>query len=143
MSRIGELASTATQANPQSQSSGFNSLDTDQFLTLLITELQNQDPLDPTENAELIQQIGQIREIGSTDDLTRTLSTLRESQDLVTASGLIGQSIQGLSDAATEVDGVVDRVTVEADAENSTRKVKVHVGEQTIDIKNIRTILTG
>jgi flagellar basal-body rod modification protein FlgD len=145
MTRVGELANTASQAASASPSSdsGFNSLDTNEFLKLLISELQNQDPLNPMDNGEMVQQIGQIRSIGATDDLTGTLSTLRESQDLVTASGLIGQKIQGLADDASAVDGVVDRVTVDADAKNATRKVKVHVGDKTMDIKNIRTILTG
>ncbi|MGV3485165.1 MAG: flagellar hook capping FlgD N-terminal domain-containing protein [Planctomycetaceae bacterium] len=143
MSRINEVATTAqTTAANSTKGNSFSDLDIDQFLSLLITELQNQDPLDPTENSEIVQQIGQIRDIGATDQLTGTLSTLRESQELVTASSLIGQKIEGLADDASPVNGVVDRVTVETDNEKSTRQVKVHVGNQTMDIKNIRTINT-
>jgi flagellar basal-body rod modification protein FlgD len=142
MSRITDTAGTQTAgASSSNKSNGFNSLDLDQFLSLLITELQNQDPLDPTENSEIVQQIGQIRDIGATDQLTTTLSGLRESQELVTASGLIGQKIEGLANDASPVNGRVDRVTVESDPKTSERSVKVHVGNQTLDIKNIRTIL--
>lgn len=143
MSRISETA-VAPQATTPSSSKGssFNDLDIDQFMKLLITELQNQDPLDPTENSEIVQQIGQIRDIGATDQLTSTLSNLRESQELVTASSLIGQKVEGLANDASPVNGLVDRVTVETDSETSLRQVRVHVGNQTMDIKNIRTILT-
>ena len=113
------------------------------FLTLLTTQLQNQDPLDPMDNSEMVQQIGQIREIGATDQLTQTLSNLSSSQELVTASSLIGQTVRGLADDASAVDGVVDRITVETSAENDSRTVKVHVGGKTMDIKNIREIQTG
>ena len=145
MSRIGNLAGTTSQASstPQTQGNGFDDISSGQFMALLINELQNQDPLNPMENSDMVQQISQIRNIGATDQLTQTLSSLRESQELVTASSLIGQNVQGLADDASPTDGLVDRVTVQIDNENKSRKVKVHVGNQTMDIKNIRTILTG
>ena len=148
MSQIGQPAtsSAAAQQNAAttSQSSGsYNELDIDDFLKLLISELQNQDPLDPMDNSEMVQQIGQIREIGATDELTKTLSSLSSSQELVTASSLIGKSVEGLAEDASAVDGIVDRITVETSDENDTRTVKVHVGGKTMDIKNIREIQTG
>jgi flagellar basal-body rod modification protein FlgD len=145
MSRINESGATAAQATSPAATAGkgFNSFDSDQFMSLLIAEMQNQDPLEPMKNSDMVQQISQIRNIGATDQLTSTLSTLRESQELVTASGLIGQTVQGLADDASDVDGVVDRITVQVDSENDARKVKVHVGNQTMEIRNIRTILTS
>ena len=148
MSQIGQASSAQFTAQQQAGQTGassdaYNELDIDQFLTLLISELQNQDPLDPMDNSEMVQQIGQIREIGATDQLTETLSNLSASQELVTASSLIGQTITGLADDASSVDGIVDRVTVETSDENQTRTIKVHVGEKTMDIKNIREIQTG
>ena len=148
MSQIGQ-PSTASFTAQQSAgqvgraSDSYNDLEIDAFLKLLISELQNQDPLDPMDNSEMVQQIGQIREIGATDDLTRTLGKLSSSQELVTASSLIGQSVRGLADDASAVDGVVDRITVETSSENDARSVKVHVGGKTMDIKNIREIQTG
>ena len=148
MSQIGQTATTdftAQQAAGQigNTTDGYNELDINSFLKLLISELQNQDPLDPMENSEMVAQIGQIREIGATDQLTRTLSNLSSSQELVTASGLIGRQVNGLADDLSPVDGVVDRITVETSDENNSRSVKVHVGEKTMDIKNIREIQTG
>jgi len=148
MSQIGQPATSnvaaqqsAAQTGPSSDS--YNQLDIDDFLKLLISELQNQDPLDPMDNSEMVQQMGQIREIGATDELTRTLSTLSSSQELVTASSLIGKSVQGLAEDSSSVDGIVDRITVETSDKNDSRTVKVHVGGKTMDIKNIREIQTG
>lgn len=148
MSQIGQPSTasfTAQQAAGQTgrSSDSYNELDIDSFLRLLISELQNQDPLDPMDNSEMVQQIGQIREIGATDQLTRTLTDLSSNQELVTASSLIGQSVQGLAEDASSVNGIVDRITVETSTENDSRTVKVHVGGKTMDIKNIREIHTG
>lgn len=135
----GSTAQTAESFSTANQNEGFGDLNIDEFLQLLITEMQNQDPMDPMENSEMLQQIGQIREIGATDQLTSTLGNLAASQELVTASGLIGRQVEALADDATEVSGVVDRITVQTN-EDDSRNVKVHVGEKTIDIRNIRQI---
>lgn len=137
--------SAASQSGSSSSSSGqvgegLKDVDVDQFLELLIAEMQNQDPMNPMDNAQMIEQIGQIRSISATSALTDTLSALSSNQQLVTASGLIGREVTGLSDVG-EVTGLVDRVTVEVDEnDQNSRTVKVHVGERTMDIDNIRQI---
>lgn len=143
MSRVTDSGAAASATTSTPRSGGFSNVDSDQFMQLLLAELQNQDPLEPMKNSDMVQQMSQIRNIGATDQLTSTLSTLRESQELVTASGLIGQKVEGIADDASAVNGLVDRITVETDSENDTRKVKVHVGNQTMQIRNIRTILNS
>jgi len=148
MSQISQSITTsvaAQQAPPPAANASdpFNELGIDQFLGLLIAELQNQDPLSPTENSDIVAQIGQIRTIGATDQLTNTLASLSANQELVTASSLIDQQVTGLADDGTEVRGIVDRITVETNFENDDRSIRVHVDGRTIDINNIREILTG
>lgn len=141
MSRIdGSTGAGSTSAGKASEGNGLSNIDMDSFLKLLISELQNQDPMQPMDNAQMIQQIGQIREIGATAQLTESLSALSSNQQMVTASGLIGREITGLGSAG-DITGVVDRVTVEVDEDDKNlRTVKVHVGEETIDLDNIRQI---
>lgn len=119
-----------------------SNVDMDEFLGLLITELQNQDPLNPMDNAQMLTQISQIREIGSTNQLTDTLTTLAIGQELSMASGMIGKKVSALDNNASDVEGVVDRVSVQTDAEDpNIRKVSVHIGDSVVDIKNIREIV--
>ena len=117
-------------------------VDLDQFLQLLITEMQNQDPLDPMENSEVLNQIGMIREISATNSLSDTLNAVLLGQNVTTASSLIGKRISALSDAAEEVDGVVDRVTVDVGSDDaSARELRVHVGAHSISLNNIREVV--
>lgn len=115
----------------------FNEMDLDAFVKLLITELQNQDPLNPMDNGEILQQISQIREIESNRRLTETLDSVRLGQDLATASGLIGRSIVALSEAGHVITGRVDQITIEDDGP------KVHVGEHVVALKNVSSILAA
>lgn len=142
MSRVDSSSSAAFTNPANSSSGGLSDLDMDGFLRLLISEMQNQDPMNPMDNSQMIEQISQIRSVTATTELSDTLSQLSSNQQLVTASGLIGKSINGLSDTG-EVSGTVDRVTVQVDEnDQNSRTVKVHVGERTIDIENIRQINT-
>ncbi len=121
---------------------GIADVDLNQFLGLLITELQNQDPMNPMDNAAMLNQISQIRQIGSTTKLTDTLSSLAIGQELSMASGLIGKEISALDTNSKDVTGIVDRVAVQTDAKDkNNRTVQVHIGDSIVDIKNIREIV--
>jgi flagellar basal-body rod modification protein FlgD len=96
----------------QSATGGINDVDIDDFLKIMITELQNQDPLNPLENDELIAQISQIRSVGATEKLTDTLDSVLLGQNISSATNLIGAEIDAISDDNQKVSGVVERVSV-------------------------------
>lgn len=110
MSRIDSL-NTAT-APPATAGSSLKDLDLDVFLELMLAELQNQDPLDPTDNAELLNTISQIREISANDQLGETLESVLLGQNVATATSLIGTEIEGINDAGQPVSGSVQRVAI-------------------------------
>ena len=142
MSRLPSVEPIGPQV--PSSSGGGNDLrqvDLDQFLQLMIAELQNQDPLNPLDNAELLQQVSQIREIGATNQLTETLESIGTGQNLATASSMIGKHLYALSDEGDSVWGVVDRVSVQVDDTDERRTLRIHVGEHSIDLNNVREII--
>lgn len=139
MSSVDTSSSTYTSGTSSSSGqagTGINDLDMDEFLKLMIAELQNQDPLDPTKNSEMLQQIGQIREIGATDQLRSSLDSMQQSQGISTASSMIGKQVQALTDDGYVLFGVVKSVQL-APNDDGTRELtlKVDTGEQTVDIK--------
>lgn len=66
------------------------------FMTLLITQLQNQDPLAPLENAELTSQLAQINTVNGIENLNKTMTgitgQLQASQQLQ-ATALINRGV--------------------------------------------------
>ena len=116
-------------------------LDVDQFLKLMITELTNQDPLNPMDNTQLVEQIGQIRQITATSQLTETLGILQAGQNLTTASSLIGKQVTALTDQNENIAGVVDKITIDVDPKDKDkRSYRVHIGSHDIDLKNVREV---
>lgn len=102
----------ASTAQISEQTDAFASLDTQAFLELMIAELQNQDPLDPADNEQLLNQIYQIRQIESDDALTETLQSVLLGQNVSSATNLIGADVIGLTDAGQRVTGNVRSVAI-------------------------------
>ncbi len=132
-------AASATAAKNQPRD--LKDLDINQFLKLMITELTNQDPLNPMDNTQLVQQIGEIRQISATTQLSETLNAVQSGQSLTTASSLIGKTITALTADQQNVTGVVDKVTVEVDPKNAdTRTYNIHIGDKSLPLKNVREV---
>ena len=79
--------STASVANADSEQ---------RFLKLLVTQLNNQDPLNPMENAELTSQLAQMSTVSGIEKLNATLSGLVNqtgSNQVLQAASLIGYNV--------------------------------------------------
>jgi flagellar basal-body rod modification protein FlgD len=64
----------------------------DRFLKLLVTQMQNQDPLNPLDNAQVTSQMAQLSTVTGIEKLNATLTAMNEAQSFQSAS-LIGHSV--------------------------------------------------
>lgn len=89
------LLSTLNAATGEQRRSGMREVE-DRFLKLLVTQLRNQDPMNPMENAELTMQLAQMSTVEGINRLNAGLEALmgsyRASQTLQ-AAGLIGRQV--------------------------------------------------
>ncbi len=135
---VANPAGTSTlQPAPATQKNSLTNVNLDDFLKLLITELQNQDPLNPTDNDKILEQISQIRSIESTSKLSDTLDAVRLGQSLSSASTLIDRQIRALADDGSDVTGKVERVSV------NDGIPKLIVGGKTVSMNNLREIVAA
>lgn len=95
------------------------------FLTMLTTQLQNQDPLNPMDNAQMTSQLAQISTLegiqGLNTTLTKLLSSYNTSQALQ-AAGAIGSQVltegsnlvlsKGVTQGGVSLGSAADKVTV-------------------------------
>ena len=91
------------------------------FFKILVTEMQNQDPFEPTDSSQMISNVSQIRTIEQSDALTQTLSQLTQSQRMGGSNELIGKYVQAVAsdDSGNELffEGVVTSVYYNSDGE--------------------------
>jgi flagellar basal-body rod modification protein FlgD len=137
---INDLMSTmnAKAAGSSGSSSGTDSVkaDTDKFMTLLVTQLQNQDPLNPMDNSQMTSQLAQLQTVTGINTLNTTLNSLTSSyqtSEAMQATNLIGHGVLvgGNSVALTGSKGVLG-VSLGSDADD----VKIAIndaGGNTVD----------
>jgi len=80
---------------------GGNSLGKDDFLLLLVTQLQNQDPLNPQDPTEFTSQLAQyssLEQLFTVNDQLQQLETTNGNVVQLNALGLMGQSVVVQSD---------------------------------------------
>src|SRR6478672_4462777 len=68
----------------------------DRFLKLLVTQMKNQDPLNPLDNAQVTSQLAQISTVNGIEKLNTTLQTMASSfaaGQSLQAAGMIGKDV--------------------------------------------------
>jgi len=97
----------------------------DRFLTLLTTQLKNQDPLNPMDNAQMTSQLAQISTVDGIERLNATLQALVDNSadsEALQAAALVGHGVmvpgsamslqQGAALGGVELTDAADRVRV-------------------------------
>ena len=104
-------ASTATTATTSTTKSDADqaSLDYDAFLQLLVAQMQNQDPLNPTDATEQLSQLASFSNVEQGIKMNQKLESMLTVSSLTQADAVIGRT---LTSADGTVTGVVKSVKV-------------------------------
>jgi flagellar basal-body rod modification protein FlgD len=108
----------------------------DDFMKLLIAQLQNQDPMKPTDDTQFIAQLAQFSSLEATNKMNDTLEELAGAQLLGQAASMIGKQVSAKLEDGTTVSGTVTAVHM------IDSKPKVVVNGQEIDTSLINTVST-
>ena len=107
-----------------------------QFLQLLVTQVQNQDPLDPMQQEDFIQQLAQFSTLEGIENLNAQFSDMLALQQLTNGVELVGKSVrfdtgQGLA---------VGRVEEVASVDN---RLMLLVGGSPVSIDQVLAVVDG
>ena len=89
---VSSVTGSSTTTDTSSKKSGLGSLDQGDFLKLMTTQMQMQDPFSPMDNSQMLAQMAQFSQLAGVTDMGDTLKTIASKLD-----ALIAQK-----DAATE-----------------------------------------
>lgn len=116
----------------KSGSTANSSLDKEAFLQLLVAQMQNQDPLEPQDNSEMVAQLASFSQV---EELQNMSSTLNQSQ----ASDLLGKTVIMKTESASGevgyVRGNVDYVIREEG------KIYLGIDDNEYDINDLDTVI--
>ena len=106
----------------------------DQFLQLLVTQLRNQDPLNPLSNEDFLAQLAQFQTLQETMEMSTNTKNLLLGQQLAAASGLIGKYVVVTGSDGQDYVGRVDKVVVK-DGE-----VLLAAGNMAVSLQEIKEV---
>ncbi len=107
-----------------------NELGKDQFLQLLVAQMQYQDPLEPTSNTEWVAQM-------ATFSMVESLNGMKDAMTEQSAYGLVGKYVilnTGNAEEANYIKGKVDYITIQ------NGKLKLSVEDKLYDVSTLDTI---
>lgn len=116
--------SLSESKQPGSNGSEMNDL----FMKLLVAQIQNQDPLNPTDGTEYVSQLAQMTQVQSMESMSAQMmntATLVDNLQVLATGSLVGQSIMVRS-SSVQLEGqpIGGRLTLEHPASTVTVHVK-------------------
>ena len=93
-----------------------------EFLSLLVTQMRNQDPLKPVSDTEFIAQMAQFTSLEQTKEMSSNLQQLLQSQALTQGTGLLGKTVKvatGENENSVFTKGIVTDLEVNKDGDVS------------------------
>ena len=96
MTTVAGTTNTSSTSTATTSSSKTSALGQDQFLTLLVAQLQNQDPLNPADATEFTSQLAQysqLEQLFNLNDSMEQLATAQNNSERLSALTLIGQDV--------------------------------------------------
>jgi flagellar basal-body rod modification protein FlgD len=130
-------AKAAADAKSDGTSKDKVALGKDDFLKLLVAQLQHQDPMQPTDNAEYMGQLAQFSTLEQITNVGEEMKRMRASSQVDQAVAMIGKSVGYTTPEGTTATGVVDAVEI-VDGE-----IHLRVGQADItpaDVTSVRSV---
>lgn len=134
---VSAIESFGSSTLPPTASAGTSATQTDKdlFLKLMVTQLKNQDPMNPQDSAEFLAQTAQFTSLEKLEAVATQSSQALAAQMAFGASTLAGRTVTYVGeDGATETTGKVDSVRFAA-----TGPV-LSVGGTDVPIANVVTV---
>jgi flagellar basal-body rod modification protein FlgD len=110
---IAPNAATAASRASAGTGAAHDVLGKNDFLRLLVTQLQNQDPMEPVSDREFIAQMAQFSALEQMTNVSQGLTELAKRQDAASAYALLGKTVTVASPDSETVTGAVSAVQID------------------------------
>jgi flagellar basal-body rod modification protein FlgD len=112
-----------------------NDLGQDAFLQLMITQMKNQDPLDPQKNSEFVAQLAQFSSVQGLEKLNTNFTAFSggfQSNQALQASSLVGRSVSVEGTTSILAKGGIISGSVTVPASTSDLKINVYNSQNSL-----------
>src|SRR3954452_1439522 len=129
-------ATTATTAASSTKKAD-QALGKDDFLKLMVAQMKNQDPMNPSDDKDNIAQMAQFSSLEQITNLANATQELANRMSLTQNVGLIGHNVTYAGADGTTVSGTVDGLSLDKSGA-ATLSVAGHTGVDPTSITSVR-----
>ena len=116
--------------------STFNSqIGRDQFMELLVTQLRNQDPLEPVNQQDFLGQLAQFSSLQGIEQLNTNFAESLKFQQLSQGGALVGRSVEYTNAQGEPKTGLIDSARV------LNGELRFQIGEDTVGLSDIAGVI--
>ena len=123
---------------PVSATSSASNIQMD-YMKLLITQLQNQNPLEPLDNNEMASQLAQFSQLQQLESMNTSFAKVLATTELTYANSLIGKEVSfklETDTSSTDIkSGIVEQVYNNVDGE-----IFLRVGDYMFGLENVISV---
>lgn len=124
-----QLAGIQGEAPAQNERVPVKMLGQNEFLQLLVTQMRNQDPMQPVSDTEFIAQMAQFTNLEQTKAMSSDITKLRQGNDFQQGTGLLGRYVRlSLGDS-----GFTNGIVTDLDVKDGEARIIVGDKAYTLD----------
>lgn len=134
-SSASSVTSLLDQSSFLQDSQSSSNLDKDDFLKLLVTQLQYQDPLNPMDDKEFVSQMAQfssLEQLTNLNDSMEKMADVTSRQDLYGAVNYIGKDVVAEGNQISKTDGSLSTITYTIESPAKQVTVSIYDGSGNI-----------
>ena len=144
---ISGVNNTSAALNQSAKSSGADAQSMqDQFLTLLVAQLQNQDPTNPMDNAQMTSQMAQISTVSGIEKLNDTVQSVTSqfaSMQMLQGATMIGHTVLSEGNALNLTDKGQGSAAFDLEGSAANVTVTITTGGQLVDTMELGSAAAG
>jgi flagellar basal-body rod modification protein FlgD len=109
------------------------------YMKLLITQLQNQNPLEPLDNNEMASQLAQISQLQQLESMNESFAKVLATTELTYANSLLGKEVTFMPETETGTTDITSGI-VEQVYNNIDGEIFLRVGNHTLGLKDVISV---
>ncbi|NMB58302.1 MAG: hypothetical protein GYA12_03965 [Chloroflexi bacterium] len=125
---------TTKTSSSTSKSNGTTTDTSEQFMSLLLAQMTNQNPLEPMNDTEMVNQMVSMNSLTELQKISKAISALAQTNQFVSASSLMDKTVTYINDKKEKVSGVVSGVFLDGS------NVNLKVGDKSVPLTSIISV---
>ncbi len=109
------------------------------YMTLLVTQLRNQNPLEPMDNQEMASQLAQFSQLEQLESMNSSFAEVLDTTQRNYATSLIGKQVSFLAETEPGVTSITDAVVNEVH-KNTDGQIVLTAGEYILTLNGIISV---